>query len=187
MSNALASKGAIPPVITAQSEVHPAKLVFPVCFFFLFWLSLGAFYTSSPPYLLCTQVHISTYVFAVVFLEGLTGFKYRMGLSDWECYLFPEIFPAFYWAVLLVPFLTSGFKCIRNTKKHCKFTLLIWQVPLIIKWGTEDHPVCSAVTKFCLQKMNLGHTFVSLSAGEVKYLSNYLVYSEQTIHQYNWY
>lgn len=60
---------------------------------FLSRLFLGAFYTSSPPHLLCTHAHISMYVFTVVFLKGLTGLKHRMGFSNWECYLFSEIFP----------------------------------------------------------------------------------------------
>lgn len=107
---------------------------------FLPRLFLGAFYPSSPPHLLCTHAHISMYVFAVVFLKGLTGLKYRMGFSSWECYLFSEIFPTFHWAALQVLFFASGFKYIRNTNKYCcNFILLIWNVPLI-KWVQRITP-----------------------------------------------
>lgn len=146
VSKGLASKG-----LLEQHTQNGVQQILFFLFIFLFWLFLGCFYTSSPSHLLCTHVHISMYVFAVVFLKGLRGFKYRMGLRDWECYLFPGIFPTFHWTALLVPSFTSDFKCIRNTNKYCcNFILFIQKIPLIVKQGAEDHLICTAVIKICL-------------------------------------
>lgn len=120
---------------------------------FLSRLFLGAFYPSFPPQLLCTQAHISMYVFAVVFLKGLTGLKYRMWFSNWECYLFSLIFPYLPWAAILVLCVTSGFKCIRNTNKYCyNFILLVWKVPLI-KWVQRITPHAQVWPKSVCEKL----------------------------------